>query len=186
LIPYPKGYFEYSQSLWEHATILKMADEFIKLLQEMSQNPSAQIRTWLCTSSDHPISEHIPLAKISGSPKDSTSLSLQPNASMQHWQGILLEEWQKILQRSDISIHQNFFDLGGNSLLLAQLHYRLQQKISADLQLLDLFQYPSIALLSQFLNARAGTYDSTASLIQESEQQAQLRLKRLQERKKRN
>ncbi len=41
-------------------------------------------------------------------------------------------------------MNDNFFDLGGDSLLLTALHRRLQAELGRDFSITDLFQYPTI------------------------------------------
>lgn len=51
-----------------------------------------------------------------------------------------------------VGIYDNFFDLGGHSLLLAQIHNQLVQKMAVEITLLELFQYPTIQSLAHYLN----------------------------------
>ncbi|HEY0734854.1 MAG TPA: amino acid adenylation domain-containing protein [Herpetosiphonaceae bacterium] len=60
--------------------------------------------------------------------------------------------WQQALNLPRVGIHDNFFDLGGHSLLLAQVHSKLRESF-ADLSLIDLFKYPTISALSGHLSA---------------------------------
>jgi amino acid adenylation domain-containing protein len=63
--------------------------------------------------------------------------------------------WREVLGCHEVGIHDNFFDLGGHSLLLVQAHARLQAWAGPQLSLLDLFQHPTIHSLAEHL-ARAG------------------------------
>ena len=60
--------------------------------------------------------------------------------------------WQEILNLSKVGIHDNFFDLGGHSLLLTQVHHRLKAGINKELTVIDLFKYPDIASLAAYLD----------------------------------
>lgn len=60
--------------------------------------------------------------------------------------------WQDILQISSIGINDNFFELGGNSLLLTQVYKKIMDLIEQPLSIVDLFQYPTIKALSQYLS----------------------------------
>jgi acyl carrier protein len=50
------------------------------------------------------------------------------------------------------NIRDNFFDLGGHSLLLVQLHARLKREFNANIAVVDLFRYPTIEGLASFLD----------------------------------
>jgi acyl carrier protein len=62
--------------------------------------------------------------------------------------------WQDLLRVKKVGIHDSFFDLGGHSLLLVKMLRRLRECFSADLKIVDLFQYPTIAKLTEFLSRR--------------------------------
>ncbi|MFN6461422.1 MAG: amino acid adenylation domain-containing protein [Nostoc sp. DedVER02] len=64
----------------------------------------------------------------------------------------IAEIWQKVLQLEDVGIHDNFFELGGHSLLLVQVHNQLREIFQRDLSVLDLFRYPTINSLANYLN----------------------------------
>jgi hypothetical protein len=59
--------------------------------------------------------------------------------------------WQQVLKLEKVSVKDNFFDIGGHSLLLAQVHSRLREIIKTDLPLLKLLEYPTISSLSAYL-----------------------------------
>jgi amino acid adenylation domain-containing protein len=56
--------------------------------------------------------------------------------------------WSEILKLEKIGIHDNFFDLGGYSLLGTQLITRLRQLFSVELSLRFLFELPTVAELA--------------------------------------
>lgn len=59
--------------------------------------------------------------------------------------------WQQVLRRDKIGIHDNFFECGGHSLSLTQIHGPLQQLSKRELLLTDLFKYPTIASLAEYM-----------------------------------
>lgn len=61
--------------------------------------------------------------------------------------------WQEVLGVEDVGIHDNFFDLGGHSLLVVLLHNRLKDLFSQELSIVDLFRHPTVASLSRILNS---------------------------------
>ncbi len=63
----------------------------------------------------------------------------------------IAEIWQQVLQCEHVGIQENFFDLGGHSLRMAQVHRRLQAVFQRDIPLIDLFQYPTIQALAVYL-----------------------------------
>jgi amino acid adenylation domain-containing protein len=61
--------------------------------------------------------------------------------------------WKEVLGRASIGIYDNFFDLGGHSLLLTQVHARLQKLLHARLPMVKLFEYPTVVALAAYLEA---------------------------------
>ncbi len=60
--------------------------------------------------------------------------------------------WREVLQVDQVGIHDNFFDLGGHSLLLPQIYSKLEPLRTDDFTLVDLFRYPTIHALTERLN----------------------------------
>ncbi|HEY0602391.1 MAG TPA: amino acid adenylation domain-containing protein [Herpetosiphonaceae bacterium] len=60
--------------------------------------------------------------------------------------------WQDVLHLDRVSIHDNFFDLGGDSFRMAELHSGLRERISQPLLLIELFEHPTIQLLARHLS----------------------------------
>jgi acyl carrier protein len=59
--------------------------------------------------------------------------------------------WQEVLNLERVGTHDNFFDLGGHSLLLVQVHAKLKEKFKSDLSLIELFKYPTIIDLTKHI-----------------------------------
>jgi acyl carrier protein len=59
----------------------------------------------------------------------------------------LVEIWQEVLGVEQVGIRDNFFDLGGHSLKLVELHQKLGDRIDISLELVDLFALPTVSAL---------------------------------------
>jgi len=79
------------------------------------------------------------------------------------------EVWQRLLQLDRVGIHDNFFDLGGHSLLLARVHAELQQVLSRKLSIVDLFRHPTIADFAEFLSQGASDSVMTEAVAEKLE-----------------
>jgi amino acid adenylation domain-containing protein len=60
--------------------------------------------------------------------------------------------WAEALGLERIGVEQNYFDLGASSLMVAEVHSRLQQHLQQEISLVDLFQFPTIRALSTHLS----------------------------------
>jgi amino acid adenylation domain-containing protein len=79
-----------------------------------------------------------------------TGLNLRPTyvAPRDEREQSLVSLWEDLLDSTPIGIHDNFFDLGGQSLLAAQLLARIRKKFQVQLPFRTLFERPTIAQLS--------------------------------------
>ena len=62
--------------------------------------------------------------------------------------------WQQVLGVDRVGAHDNFFDLGGHSLLMVQAHGRLREALGRDLDILLLFQRPTVSALARELSQK--------------------------------
>lgn len=90
--------------------------------------------------------------------------SLPSAAPQNEFQARLVGIWQSVLGRKDIGIHDNFFEVGGYSILAARLMHRIGQTLGTTLPLALLFQAPTIAKLSAILQ-RDGWSRHWSSLV---------------------
>jgi len=63
----------------------------------------------------------------------------------------ILEVWRRVLRRSDIGVDDNFFDCGGQSLLLVRVHTDLTALLQREITVPDLFRYPTVRALARSL-----------------------------------
>ncbi|NEN87818.1 MAG: amino acid adenylation domain-containing protein [Okeania sp. SIO3H1] len=76
----------------------------------------------------------------------------------------LTQIWSDVLEVSPIGIRDNFFDIGGHSLLAIALIARVQQQLGKNLSLGALLQSPTIEQLA--ISLRSGKdYESTSPLV---------------------
>ena len=65
----------------------------------------------------------------------------------------LQELWATLLGRTAVAADENFFDLGGTSLLLIEMHARLHGEFASTPSLVDMFAYPTSRSLAARLCA---------------------------------
>ncbi|HEV2844971.1 MAG TPA: amino acid adenylation domain-containing protein, partial [Thermoanaerobaculia bacterium] len=62
--------------------------------------------------------------------------------------------WREVLGVEKVGVQDNFFDVGGHSLLLVRLHSRLQEVLGREISLMDLFSHPNIRSQAGHLGGR--------------------------------
>ncbi|MBE9212891.1 amino acid adenylation domain-containing protein [Plectonema cf. radiosum LEGE 06105] len=61
--------------------------------------------------------------------------------------------WKEVLKLEQVGIYDNFFDLGGNSLLATRINSRLRQTFELDLPLRSIFEKPTIVAIAVYIQA---------------------------------
>jgi amino acid adenylation domain-containing protein len=79
--------------------------------------------------------------------------------------------WQDLLGVERVGVHDNFFDLGGHSILMIQVQRRLQDQLGRKLSMVDLLSHASVGSLARFLSG-GGTEDE-AELAEVTERRAE-------------
>ena len=74
-----------------------------------------------------------------------------PGAHLRGVQEEVRTLWCELLGVETVSPHDNFFEIGGHSLLAVRIHSRLSERVGGQLSLVDLFRYPTVATLSAHL-----------------------------------
>ena len=77
--------------------------------------------------------------------------------------------WADLLGVSTIGLHDNFFDLGGHSLLMVQVQAQLQTQLQRELNIVDLFQFPTIAQLASHWQHQPTQVSATEQAQQRTE-----------------
>jgi amino acid adenylation domain-containing protein len=87
---------------------------------------------------------------------DRTHLAAAFAAPQNELESMLARLWKSTLRRDLVGIDDNFFDIGGDSLLLTALHRELERELHRDVPITDLFQFPTIRKLAEHLGAAGG------------------------------
>jgi amino acid adenylation domain-containing protein len=87
--------------------------------------------------------------------------------------------WQQVFNIDRVNIHANFFDLGGNSLLVAKVHSKLRAAVNRDIQVMELFKHTTIHSLAKYLSE---TGDAPV-LLDQGREHANLRKKLMKRRR---
>ncbi|WP_447980424.1 amino acid adenylation domain-containing protein [Candidatus Nitrospira bockiana] len=64
---------------------------------------------------------------------------------------VVADVWADVLGLERIGVHENFFDLGGHSLLLSKVWSALREALRCELSMMDLFRYPTVETLARHL-----------------------------------
>jgi acyl-coenzyme A synthetase/AMP-(fatty) acid ligase/acyl carrier protein len=88
-------------------------------------------------------------------PEQKAAASRETVAPRSANEALVVDVFQDVLRRADIGVFDNFFDLGGHSLMAARVMARLREKARVDLPLRNLFERPTPAELAAAIDALA-------------------------------
>jgi amino acid adenylation domain-containing protein len=88
--------------------------------------------------------------------------------------------WQEVLRVEKVGIHDNFFDMGGHSLLVVQVHRKLQEILQRSFLMTEMFKYPTISSFVEYLAPK----QAEKTPVQQSQKRLEMRRKSIERRKK--
>ena len=135
-----------------HAPLASLQNELRSLL--MAQLPEYMVPSVFVTLEALPLT---PNGKVNrralpapeGKRPDLVVDYVPPQTDLEH---VIASIWQEVLQLGTVGIHDNFFEVGGTSLLLVQVHSKLREKLNQDIPVVELFRSPTIHALAQSLS----------------------------------
>lgn len=133
------------------------------LVEEISKKlPSYMLPNFFEKISSFNVNQNGKIDRKALSPEKLFSIndSMKSNRSMNSIQKEIKDIWSKIIGINNIDIDSNFFDIGGNSILLTQAFSEIEEKIGIDLNISDFFSYPSIKLLSEHISSIKGNHEN--------------------------
>ena len=80
--------------------------------------------------------------------------------------------WCETLQLERVGAEDNFFDLGGHSLLLAQVQYLLKHRMGHDVPMVTLFEFPTVRALAGHLQGHDDGREAEAAQAQRQQQRS--------------
>ncbi|MGL4106798.1 amino acid adenylation domain-containing protein [Clostridium sp. LP20] len=91
------------------------------------------------------------LPQYNNSKMISNNSYIKPRSAMEIF---LANIWNKILKNKQIGIDDNFFDIGGNSLLLVQMFNKVDSIYPNKIEISDIFAYPTIREMTKLLDSK--------------------------------
>lgn len=84
--------------------------------------------------------------------------------------GLSIEErihkiWREVLGKKDLALHDNFFDVGGHSLIGARLINRITKELKVELTFRDIVTNPTIYALSRYVESRSQSGQGSFEMI---------------------
>lgn len=116
------------------------------------------VRHWPLTASGT-----VDLARLP-EPLQSAELTARPIPPRTDTERTVAEIWQSVLEVTDIGVNQDFFALGGHSLLGTQVIDAIQTRFDVELPLARLFESSTIAAVADFIDEQQRSPERTAPI----------------------
>jgi NRPS condensation-like uncharacterized protein/acyl carrier protein len=160
------GVLRYKTDLFKASTIRRWLENFQVLLEQLVANPK-------CRLSDFP-----QLSIANNAQPSQRSVKVPYVAPQNETEQDIAAVWQEVLQQEKIGIHANFFDLGGRSLAMMPICMKLRAIFNRDIAVAELFKYPTIAGMAQYLNKKTAPREMNSHLIHNRTQKQKMALAR--------
>ena len=156
----------YNPARFRSQTIEKLLDGVQISLNCMTSNPDQSLSGLLSALTDEAqialfdlgegqdTSPHVSMLEEPLASKDGALRSPDPEGPQDGLEMELTKIWKQVLGIKDIGVNVNFFDLGGNSVLIATLLAQMEKKLDRKIPLPMLFQQPSIRQLAEALSQK--------------------------------
>lgn len=95
-------------------------------------------------------------------PSNTGSMPTPPRGELEE---SIVQVCRAVLQRDNLGVEDNFFDMGAHSILLVRIHQRLVEVLRREFPLVDLFQHTSVRSLAQHLSGKSGKSSATTESI---------------------
>lgn len=132
------------------ASLTMMLDGLARALSSLAQRPDASLAE---IGSGLPASSKGTAAvAVARSAQRRQSAYVAPASEMER---VVAAVWEELFEVDEVGVEDNFFDLGGHSILLLQAHARLRERTANDVSVVALLQYPTIRSLARHLSNAA-------------------------------
>jgi aryl carrier-like protein len=128
-----------------------LMEQWLSILKAAIGNPALPIRE--TTSALAPLVSENEAASDTAKPKVAASTQLESKIA-----GV----WAEAFGRA-VSINDNFFDLGGHSLMMMRVRARLNAVLGREIPVVKLFQHPTISALAKYLGGESCVQNETLS-----------------------
>ena len=142
----------YNRDLFDRGRIEQMAQHYERLLAAAVQNPQKAIceLEMLSPGEMQQFKVRVTTQTVKALPPVSArNPYVTPRTPVEQ---MVAGVWQEVLGLERVGLDDNFFDLGGYSLLVARVRFNLQERLLKEIELVDFFCYPTVRLLAKKLD----------------------------------
>jgi amino acid adenylation domain-containing protein len=91
--------------------------------------------------------------------------------SVSQTEQMIVDLWKRVLRIENLGLDDNFFDVGGDSLLLVAVHSNLQKMLHLEIPVTDLFEFATVRTLARCLGEKQSPESSLSSVQERAQKQ---------------
>jgi amino acid adenylation domain-containing protein/non-ribosomal peptide synthase protein (TIGR01720 family) len=154
--------FDYHPDHFSALAMEILSQSFLQLLAAYAANPDLPISsiTVVPEQERRQILESQALAGHSAKPNPKPNVKASPELQSTQpasvVEELLVDIWKEILETANVSIHDNFFDLGGHSLVALRIITRINNYFRIELSVRTLLEHPVLREFAQELLSASG------------------------------
>lgn len=130
---------EYNADLLDAATVRKLLHDYRETLEEMVRHPDAQIN-------DRAEGKRAPASHPASHSVQTKALVLQDSLEPR-----LVKLWQECFRTDEIDMDDDFFKIGGDSLIAARMFAKIEQSFAVRIPIVALIESPTIRQLARLI-----------------------------------
>jgi len=100
------------------------------------------------------------LPEVDGASTDAQEVYIAPRSGMERE---IASIWQQLLKVEKVGVNDNFFGLGGHSLLLVHAQSKVTEVLKMKVSMVDMFRYPTISALAEHLSQQGSAMAAAAA-----------------------
>ncbi len=145
--------FIYDCSLFSEKTIVQLSEIYLQLINEIMANSETKLIDVQLFNQEETEIIKGKYEKFINQKSTLTEISVfsEPENEIESF---LHDIWKKVLKIDKIGTGDNFFDIGGSSILLIQVHSKIEKLYPGVITGTDLFTYPTISKLAQYIKRK--------------------------------
>uniref|UniRef100_A0A0R3RTJ9 oleoyl-[acyl-carrier-protein] hydrolase n=1 Tax=Elaeophora elaphi TaxID=1147741 RepID=A0A0R3RTJ9_9BILA len=147
---YIELFIEYKNGKYSDLKIKHIVERFVQITSQILSNSSVSVKAIL-------ESKLVNVKKLMIKNDDNSEDMIEVQSVIRkNWmlEEALLSIWKKVLESSEISIFDNFFAIGGHSLLIPTICYQIEQQINYQCPPQLIFKYQTVRELAEYISKK--------------------------------
>jgi syringomycin synthetase protein SyrE len=156
-----RGSMQYASDLFELSTVERIAEQYKAVLAAMTADAQQPVHALMAALPAFPRSGRQAL------PAPGTAATARPpyEAPRDGLESTIAELWEELLEQAPIGRHDDFFALGGISLMAVRMVTRLRKLAGRSISIRELFAHPTVAGLAGVLAHADGAASPHPNLV---------------------